>query len=238
MEAKVVPEGLLQKKTSIGEIILLDEPENIDNERIRAHAFNPNATLRIFLSTKASRREDQQLAANIRRADCAARNVFKTFDLNGDGTIAVSELNNLAEALERQKVLSRSAIAQMLEQFKKDGSMELSFHDFKKFFHRYNQERLAEHKRESLEMRKHLSGLHDTITVSASKKCGSMCLGTIKTGCCVYHKQLLLLASMAAMAAMVPLLGIAYTVRHSSWQSIHYIISLRVIPCRHTLMET
>lgn len=225
MDSKVLPRSLV-KTESVAEILLLDEFASAEDTPERVHVFNPNASLRIFLGPKASRREEKELAAKLRRQDSAARKVFKTFDLDGDGTIAVSELRNLAEALKRQHVLSESAITQMMEEFSLDGELEFTFQEFKDFFDRYNEERLAEHQRESTLMRKRLSSLHDAATVSSSNNCGSMCVGTIQTGCCVYHKQLLLLASMAVMAAMIPLLGTAYTVRTVMWQH-HFIFYVR-----------
>ena len=129
--------------------------------------------------------------------------------MNGDGTIAVSELGNLVEVL--GKKLSKEIVTQIVEQCDKDADSTLTLEEFKDFYHRFNEERQAEHRKQALLTREHLSSRD--FNVSFSMRCRRMCVGAAEIGCCVFYKQLLLLVSAIVMALMIPLFGATYRVR-------------------------
>ena len=153
--------------------------------------------------------QEKALAAKSSRADTAAYKAFKEFDVNGDGTIAVSELGNLVEVL--GKKLSKEIVTQIVEQCDKDADSTLTLEEFKDFYHRFNEERQAEHRKQALLTREHLSSRD--FNVSFSMRCRRTCVGATEIGCCVFYKQLLLLVSAIVMALMIPLFGATYRVR-------------------------
>ena len=160
------------------------------------------------VSPSLSKSEAKKLTAKLRRADNLASKAFKMFDTNGDGTIAVSELANLADKL--GKDLDKEVILQIIKQCDTDGDSELTLQEFTAIFQRFNEERLKVHQTETALLKEQFDL---EVDLSTSKKCSHACVGTAETTFCVYHKFLLLLASTIVMAVMIPLFRIAYQAR-------------------------
>ena len=223
MSVRVVPQSLLSGSTNIEEIqgpracvISGENAKDSDNgakknpipawEHQKQSSVTPDQ--RDNLNKRNSIHPPDQLDARLRREKRVASEVFKIFDIDGDGNIDVSELGNLAQKLS-EKGLSEDLITQIINQCDKNGDSMLSLQEFEEMYHQFNEARRADHRAQTVLTREKLDL---NVSVSTSTKCIHTCVGAAETECCVYHKHLLLLASIIVFAAMVPLLGSIFRV--------------------------
>ena len=227
-ETRVVPEGLVPSLIGPSdeqalEQIELHERKNLDSKissdkpddaKGKEEDF-PNLTMGppVFKNSKTSEANKKVSALELRRVaswgreDAAAAKAFSLFDIDSDGTINVSELYNLAEKM--GKDVSNEVVQKIIKDCDMDGDASLNLEEFKDFFHRFTKARLEQHRKEADLIREKVDV---DVTVSSSTKCSHTCVGALETACCVHYKHLILLASMAVMAAMLPLFGAAYQV--------------------------
>lgn len=241
MSARIVPAGLIQSsnESAIEEINLQNVKENtVKGPRQMTGKKCANTERKKFavealvadkkkkspsLSPSFNESESEKRAAKLRREDNLAAKAFKIFDLDGDGTLAVSELTNLADKLAHD--VGKDVIFKIIEQCDKDGDSVLTLDEFTEIFRRFNEERHALHRAET-ELLKEKFDLD--VNPSLSAKCAHACVGTAETTFCVYHKFLLLLVSTAVMALMLPLFKIAYQARGYISLSSSFIVQTRV----------
>ena len=216
----VVPQSLLSDSTNIEEIQgpAVRTAASGENTKDSDNGVKENPTQARELKKQSSPTPDRLR----RRENSAASKAFELFDVDGDGYINVSELGNLVQTISG-KGLSKDLVAQIINQCDKDGNSKLSLQEFEEIFHRFNKESRAIHRKQTILIRENADL---NVSVPTSTKCVHMCCAVTEIECCLYHKQLLLLASTIVLAAMVPLFGSVYQVRCCV---MHVVLRLAII---------